>query len=78
MKGTVTSETIGSQFFEEVDMIEIGSFMFKSDAWIFFHDNILLETPNSDWGPDCFGVRFLTFNRSFTEIFRAFEHYIME
>ena len=52
-KGTVTSETIGSQFFEVVDVIEIDSFMFKSDAWVFFHENILIDTPNSDWGPDC-------------------------
>ena len=44
---------MGKKFVEVVDLIEIGSFMFKASAWIFFHDNILIDTPDSDWGPDC-------------------------
>ena len=52
-KGTVIGETLSSKFFEKVDMIEEDSVMFKQEAWIFFHDNILMDTPNSDYGADC-------------------------
>ena len=52
-KATITSEMLGNQFAEEVDVIEVDSFMFKAEAWVFFHDYVLIEAHNSDWGPDC-------------------------
>ena len=51
-KLTIASEMLGNQFAEEFDYIEANSFMFNSYAWVFFHDHILIDTPNSDWGPD--------------------------
>ena len=44
---------LGNQFAEEVDNIEIDSFMIKTRAWVFFHDYILINATDSDWGPDC-------------------------
>ena len=47
------SYTIG----EEVDFIEVDAFMFKSKAWIWFQKEIIIDVPNSAWGPDCIWCR---------------------
>lgn len=47
------SELFGDELYAETKFIEIGSFMFKSNAWIWFHDTLLLNISDSDWGPDC-------------------------
>ena len=54
-KGTFMKEDFIDHLFANVGLIEIDSFMFKTNAWIFFHEQILLKpTPKSAWGPDCF------------------------
>ena len=52
--GTVISESFADNFTEEVNFIEQDSFMVKSEAWVFFHDNLLIDIQDSDHGPDCF------------------------
>ena len=52
-KGTFKEETLWSKFVEHTDYIEADSMMFKTAAWVFFHDHILIDTPNSSWGPAC-------------------------
>jgi len=47
-------EILGSHFVADIGVIEIQSFMFKSKAWAYFHDTMLLDIPDIDWGPDCF------------------------
>jgi len=47
-------EIVGSQFTADVGVIEIQSFMFKTAAWVYFHDEMLLDIKDIDWGPDCF------------------------
>jgi len=54
-RGLKSGDQFGSEAAGEiVDFIEINSFMFKTKAWIWFQENFVIDTPKSDWGPDCF------------------------
>merc|ERR1711879_593340 len=61
-------EIVAAQFAADVGVIEIQSFMFKTAAWVYFHDTMLLDIKDIDWGPDCFWCGMFRVENQFGEI----------
>jgi len=67
-QGTWMKEDLGQEFIQVAEKIEVDSFMFVTDAWIYFRENIWIDTPNSCWGPDCFWCKLFNVVTDFGDI----------
>mmetsp|Transcript_29510 Transcript_29510/g.65438 ORF Transcript_29510/g.65438 Transcript_29510/m.65438 type:complete len:396 (+) Transcript_29510:57-1244(+) len=60
--GLHKEEDVGERYAARVNVVEIGSFYVKTEAWNYFLDNVFIPSSETDCGPDCvwckvFGLR---------------------